>query len=99
MFCNSYQKLNTDAFYKDLRGVHTAWQVCKPVALTKRGQRASEVAQVVLNMSLLGEFKHSFHICTAWQQTENVFLAFESFKHFFLPISRNESHSQTLHDV
>lgn len=50
-------------------------------------------------MSLLDEFKHSLHICMAWQQAANVFLPCESFKCCYPSISRNESHSQTGHGV
>lgn len=50
-------------------------------------------------MSLLDAFKHSLHIGMAWQQAANVFLSLEPFKRCYLPITHNESHSQTLHGV
>lgn len=99
IFCKSYQKLHTDAFYKDLEGCSHFLAGVWACGSNKPGPRATKVAQVILNMSLLDAFKHSLHIGMAWQQAANVFLSLEPFKCCYLPITHNASHSQTLHGV
>lgn len=96
IFCKSYQKLHTDAFYKDLEGCSHFLAGVWACGSNKPGPRATKVAQVILNMSLLDAFKHSLHIGMAWQQAANVFLSLEPFKCCYLPITHNASHSQTL---